>query len=53
MPKKVATTSINKMRLQALMDTPIPKVPIENKPTTKIVPANIRGGLIRPRADII
>jgi hypothetical protein len=53
MPKPTASNSINKMRLEALAIAPIPKVPIENKPITKIVPAAIRAGLIKPRADIV
>ena len=53
MPKATASNSINKMRLEALSVAPIPKVPIENKPITKIVPAAIRAGLIKPRADIV
>lgn len=53
MPKPTASNSINKMRLEALSVAPIPKVPIENKPITKIVPAAIQAGLIKPRADIV
>ncbi len=53
MPKPTASNSINKIRLEVLSNTPIPKVPIENKPVTKIVPADIRAGLIKPRADIV